>query len=59
MIYDKAWYRLSPAEVFADRRSALIRPFANKCLNRAIAWELSLLVAVLYLPFFAALGTLS
>ena len=44
----------------SDRRSALIRPFANKWLNRAIAWELSLLVAVIYLPFFAlALGTLT
>jgi Ca2+-transporting ATPase len=41
----------------SDRRSALIRPFANKWLNRAIAWELSLLVAVIYLPFLAlALG---
>ena len=44
----------------SDRRSALIRPFANKWLNRAVAWELSLLVAAIYLPFFAlALGTLS
>jgi len=44
----------------SDRRSALIRPFANKWLNRAIAWELSLLVAVIYLPFLTlALGTFS
>ena len=44
----------------SDRRSALIRPFANKWLNRAIAWELMLLVAVIYLPFLAlALGTFS
>jgi len=44
----------------SDRRSALIRPFANKWLNRAIAWELSLLVAVIYLPFLMlALGTFS
>jgi P-type Ca2+ transporter type 2C len=42
----------------SDRRSALIRPFANKWLNRAIAWELTLLVAVIYLPFLTlALGT--
>ena len=42
----------------SDRRSALIRTFANKWLNRAIAWELSLLVAVIYLPFLTlALGT--
>jgi len=38
----------------------LVRPFANKWLNCAIAWELSLLVAVIYLPFLAlALGTFS
>ena len=44
----------------SDRRSALIRPFANKWLNRAISWELSLLVAVIYLPFLMlALGTFS
>jgi Ca2+-transporting ATPase len=44
----------------SDRRSAFVRPFANKWLNRAIAWELSLLVAVIYLPFLAlALGTFS
>jgi Ca2+-transporting ATPase len=44
----------------SDRRSALDRPFANKWLNRAIAWELSLLVAVIYLPLAQQfLGTLS
>jgi P-type Ca2+ transporter type 2C len=44
----------------SDRRSALIRPFANKWLNRAIAWELSLLAAVIYVPFLSlALGTSS
>ena len=44
----------------SDRRSALIRPLANKWLNRAVVWELSLLVAVIYLPFLAlALGTFS
>ena len=44
----------------SDRRSAFVRAFANKWLNRAIAWELSLLVAVIYLPFLAlALGTFS
>ncbi|HUF43205.1 MAG TPA: cation-translocating P-type ATPase [Verrucomicrobiae bacterium] len=42
----------------SDRRSALVRPFANKWLNRAIAWELSLLLAVIYVPFLSlALGT--
>lgn len=36
------------------------RPFANRWLNLAIAWELALLVAVIYIPFFQrALGTYS
>jgi Ca2+-transporting ATPase len=44
----------------SDRRSALIRPFTNKWLNRTVGWELSLLVAVIYLPFLTfALGTFS
>jgi Ca2+-transporting ATPase len=34
----------------SDRISALRRPFANKWLNLAILWELSLLAVVLYLP---------
>ena len=28
----------------------LIRPLANKWLNRAIAWEIALLVVVVYAP---------
>ncbi len=44
----------------SDRWSALIHPFANKWLNRAIAWELLLLVIVVYLPFFQVpMGTFS
>ena len=44
----------------SDRRSVFIRPFANKWLNRAVAWELVLLLAVVYLPFFQhAIGTFS
>ena len=35
----------------SDRHSVLNRPFANKWLNRAILWELSLLVLIIYLPF--------
>jgi Ca2+-transporting ATPase len=34
----------------SDRRSAFVRPFANRWLNGAIAWELGLLLAVIYLP---------
>ncbi len=34
----------------SDRLSVLRRPFANKWLNRAIVWELSLLAVILYLP---------
>ena len=34
----------------SDRRSALHRPFANRWLNLAIAWELTLLAFVVYLP---------
>ena len=36
----------------SDRRSVFFRPFANKWLNRAIAWELTLLVLIVHLPFF-------
>ncbi len=35
----------------SDRRSVLHRPFANKWLNLAIAWELLLLGLILYVPF--------
>jgi Ca2+-transporting ATPase len=42
----------------SDRRSFLRRPFANKWLNLAIAWETMLLLLVVYLPFFQqAIGT--
>jgi Ca2+-transporting ATPase len=44
----------------SDRRSAFVRPFANKWLNAAVAWELALLVAVIYLPLAQKfLGTFS
>ena len=44
----------------SDRHSMFHRPFANKWLNRAILWELVLLVLILYLPFMhRALGTFS
>jgi Ca2+-transporting ATPase len=35
----------------SDHRSGLSRPFANRWLNLAIAWELGLLVLVVSLPF--------
>ncbi len=35
----------------SDRLSALTRPFANRWLNLAIAWELTLLLAIVYVPF--------
>jgi P-type Ca2+ transporter type 2C len=34
----------------SDRNSVLDRPFANKWLNRAIVWEIALLLVVIYLP---------
>lgn len=34
----------------SDRRSLFHRPFANRWLNRAIAWELMLLALIVYLP---------
>jgi Ca2+-transporting ATPase len=34
----------------SDRHSALRHPFSNRWLNLAIAWELALLVLVVYLP---------
>ena len=40
------------------RRSVLDRPFANRWLNLAIAWELGVLLLVLHVPFFQdAFGT--
>ncbi len=38
----------------SDRLSAFRRPFANKWLNLAIAWELVLLLLVIYVPFLQA-----
>jgi Ca2+-transporting ATPase len=38
----------------SDRHSLLYRPFANKWLNLAVAWELLPLAAVLYVPFMQA-----
>ncbi|HQQ76187.1 MAG TPA: cation-translocating P-type ATPase [Thermoanaerobaculia bacterium] len=34
----------------SDRNSVLERPFANKWLNLAIAWEIAALAAILYVP---------
>jgi len=42
----------------SDRNSAARRPFANRWLNLAIVWELTILAAILYVPFLQrALGT--
>jgi Ca2+-transporting ATPase len=42
----------------SDRHSVFERPFANKWLNRAIAWELLLLALIVYVPFLqGAFGT--
>jgi Ca2+-transporting ATPase len=42
----------------SDRHSVLDRPFANKWLNRAVAWELLLLALIVYVPFLqGAFGT--
>jgi Ca2+-transporting ATPase len=42
----------------SDRHSVLDRPFANKWLNRAVLWELLLLVLIVYVPFLQdAFGT--
>lgn len=35
----------------SDRHSVLVRPFANKWLNLAIAWELAVLALIVYVPF--------
>jgi len=38
----------------------LRRPFANRWLNTAIAWEMALLLIIMYVPFFQrAFGTFS
>jgi Ca2+-transporting ATPase len=34
----------------SDRASVLARPFANHWLNLAVAWEITLIVLILYLP---------
>jgi Ca2+-transporting ATPase len=36
----------------SDHLSVFQKPFANKWLNIAVAWELVLLLAILYVPFF-------
>ena len=44
----------------SDWLSVVRRPFANRWLNMAVAWELVLLVVILYVPFFQrAFGTFS
>jgi Ca2+-transporting ATPase len=44
----------------SDRLSVLRRPFANRWLNTAIAWEMALLLLIIYVPFFQrAFGTFS
>jgi len=42
----------------SDRISVLHRPFANRWLNLAVAWELALLAVIVYVPFMQkAFGT--
>ena len=42
----------------SDRQSFFHRPFANRWLNRAVLWELAMLIAVVYVPFLhEAFGT--
>jgi P-type Ca2+ transporter type 2C len=44
----------------SDRQSVLQKPFANRWLNLAVAWELGLLGLIVYLPFLhGAFGTFS
>jgi Ca2+-transporting ATPase len=44
----------------SDRQSVLNRPFANKWLNLAIAWELVLLGFILYVPLLETIfGTVA
>jgi Ca2+-transporting ATPase len=39
----------------SDRRSVWYRPFANRWLNVAVAWELVLILFILYVPFLQEL----
>jgi P-type Ca2+ transporter type 2C len=42
----------------SDRNSVLDHPFANKWLNRAILWEMAMLMVIIYVPFLHdAFGT--
>ena len=42
----------------SDRLSIARQPFANRWLNLAVAWEVGVLVAIVYVPFFqVAFGT--
>jgi Ca2+-transporting ATPase len=42
----------------SDRRSGFDRPLANRWLNMAVAWEVALLIAIIYVPFLQrAFGT--
>jgi len=44
----------------SERHSVFVRPFANRWLNLAVAWEVGLLVLIAYAPFFQrAFGTFS
>ena len=44
----------------SDRLSVFRHPFANRWLNAAVAWEMLLLVIIVYTPFFQrAFGTFS
>ncbi len=44
----------------SDRLSAFNRPLANRWLNIAVAWELALMIAIVYVPFLQrAFGTFS
>ena len=44
----------------SDRLSVFRRPLANRWLNTAIAWEMLLLLVIIYVPFFQrAFGTFS
>jgi Ca2+-transporting ATPase len=44
----------------SDRLSVVHQPFANRWLNTAIAWELLVLAAIIYVPFFQrSFGTFS
>lgn len=48
---DKVPWQFVNAYVFrSERHTVLHHPFANRWLNAAIAWELALLAAVVYLP---------